>query len=117
MKTQTRRVNGLFFNLLCISLAFFLILSRDIRFLTAPRIWAEEGTVYIQSFLKLPFYESLFSPHLGYYSFFNNYTAGISSALLPLNLVPWGTTLWSLLNALLCILEIRLAVFFCLIEC
>ena len=104
MKTQTRRVNGLFFNLLCISLAFFLILSRDIRFLTAPRIWAEEGTVYIQSFLKLPFYESLFSPHLGYYSFFNNYTAGISSALLPLNLVPWGTTLWSLLNALLCIL-------------
>ena len=55
-----------------------LIIIREPAYLTDPRIWAEEGSIYIQSYLDNGAVESLLMPHLGYYSFFNNFAIAIS---------------------------------------
>lgn len=52
--------------ILCVVLIFF----RETHFITEPRIWAEEGSIYIQSYIDNGF-ESILFPHLGYYSFLN----------------------------------------------
>jgi hypothetical protein len=56
-----------------------LVYFRDSRYFTAPRLWAEEGTVYLQSALEMGSWRSLFVPHLGYYSLFNNLVAFVAS--------------------------------------
>ncbi len=82
----------------------FLILIRDPAYLLAPRIWAEEGSIYIQAYLDNGFLESIFKPQIGYYSLFANLSAMLSVALLGLQYAAYGTTYLSLLFLLLCTL-------------
>jgi hypothetical protein len=67
-----------------------LIISRNYLYFTNPRIWAEEGSVYIQSVLDKGWAGSFFLPHLGYYSIFSNYETSILIPLLGLKLAPYG---------------------------
>lgn len=60
--------NSLFFTAILLS---YLIYLRYPVFFSEPRIWAEDGSVHIQSFLDYGV-DSLYLPHLGYFSLFNN---------------------------------------------
>jgi len=57
-----------------------LILCREINIFLLPRLWAEEGTVHIHSIFEYGLWDSIWKPHLGYYSFLNNIIA--SSGIL-----------------------------------
>jgi hypothetical protein len=85
---------------------FFTILAtvyRDPRYFKVPRIWAEEGSVYIQSVLDNGILTSLFLPQLGYYSLFNNLAAAASYTIFGLEKIAFGTTLISMIVLFACI--------------
>lgn len=90
--------------LMIVLFAFYYGVTRDLSFLTEPRIWAEEGTVYIQAFLDGGFAGILFAPHLGYYSLVPNLTTAVSVSALGLKWAAYGTTYVSLAVTLLCVL-------------
>ena len=81
----------------------FLIFIREPAWLLAPRIWAEEGSIYIQSYLDNGFLGSIFKPHIGYYSLFSNLSVAFSTALFGLQWAAYGTTYLSLVFTVLCI--------------
>lgn len=83
--------------------AFLLILVREPAFLISPRIWAEEGSIYIQSYIDMGFLSSILQPHLGYYSLFSNLTSSLSATILGLEWSAYGTTYLSLAVNLVCI--------------
>ncbi len=56
-----------------------------------PRFWAEEGTIYFAAAFNQPWYESLFAPHVGYYSLFANGAALAAAWLAPLDYAPLVT--------------------------
>ena len=62
----------------------FLIIFRHLPLLVEPRIWAEEGRVFLSDALHRPYLAAFFSPHLGYYSLFNNLVALFSVYFAPL---------------------------------
>lgn len=62
-------------NLLFILPLFFI---KSAKFLFEPRLWAEEGTVYLQTSLQDGFL-SLFKLHQGYYSIIPNFTLYFAS--------------------------------------
>ena len=62
----------------------FLIALRHIPLLVEPRIWAEEGNVFLADALQRPLLTAFLSPHLGYYSLFNNLVAAFSVHFVPL---------------------------------
>ncbi len=87
-------------------MVFFTILAtvyRDPRYFKVPRIWAEEGAVYIQSILDNGLLTSLFLPQLGYYSLFNNLAAAASYSLLGMEQIALGTTLISMAALFACV--------------
>src|SRR5215510_660836 len=51
-----------------------------------PRLWAEEGTVYLPAALENGFWGNLFAVQLGYYSLLDNVVIGFAS-LFPLQYV------------------------------
>ncbi len=85
-------------------LAVYHGVTRSPIFLMEPRIWAEEGSVYIQAFLDGGFAGSLFAPHLGYYSLVPNLTTAASVSAFGLKWAAYGTTYVSLAVTLLCVL-------------
>ena len=88
---------------LCITfISVLLIIFREPAFLISPRIWAEEGSVYIQSVIENGSLSSLIQPHLGYYSFVANFAASISVAILGLKYAAYGTTYFSLFVNIAC---------------
>ncbi len=90
-----RQLAGFFFLLL--ALAFI----RNPAFLLEPRIWAEEGTIYIQTYLERGFWGSLFLPHLGYYSFFNNVVVALGMSVFGLKWIAFSLSYASLIVMLL----------------
>jgi len=65
--------------LLCL---IVLATVREPLFITAPRIWAEEGNVYLAAALERGIWPALFEPHLWYYSLLPN-LAGAVAAMVP----------------------------------
>jgi hypothetical protein len=83
-------------------------------FFHEPRLWAEEGSVYLLSAMTSPWQQALLAPHLGYYALFANsasliawYVGGLLHApaittwlaflvqLLPCSIILWGNSeLW-----------------------
>jgi hypothetical protein len=61
-----------------------------------PRFWAEEGAIYFADAFNLPWYDSLFAPHFGYYSLFANGTALVAARLAPLEHAPLVTLIAAL---------------------
>jgi len=76
---------------------FLLIFFREPAYFINPRIWAEEGSIYIQSYLNSGLSGSFFSPHMGYYSLFNKIAVSISMGTLGLQFAAAGTTAFSFL--------------------
>ena len=80
-----------------------LVYVREPAYFLSPRIWAEEGAIYIQAWLDQGG-GSLFQPHLGYYSLFPNLAVLIGMSVVGLEGIPCATTLMSLLAMLACLL-------------
>lgn len=91
--------------LLVLIAALVLIVIREPKFLMEPRLWGEEGTIYIQTFLDNGWLSGLFSPHLGYYSLVANVSAVLGVSLLGLQWAAYFTTGVSLIIYLACILS------------
>jgi hypothetical protein len=73
------------------------VLLRFPHWLFAPRLWAEEGSVYLASAAACPWWLALVQPHQGYYSFAPNFAAVIAWNLLPLEAAPRVTFFLSFL--------------------
>jgi len=80
-----------------------LIFFREIKFFVEPRIWAEEGSIYIQSFIDNGF-ESFFFPHLGYYSFLNKLIINFGLQIGGIKNIAFVTTYSSFIWMLIVIL-------------
>lgn len=85
-----------------------LIFTREPMFFLEPRIWAEEGTVHLSSVISHGYYKSLFIPHLGYYSLFNNYIASLGLYLFGL----WGVAYFSTYMSCVMMLVVVLAPYY-----
>jgi hypothetical protein len=73
------------------------VFFRNPSYFTSPRIWAEEGSVYIQTYLDKGFFGTIFLPQEGYYSLFNKYIIALIMEVLGLEGVAYGTTIFSML--------------------
>lgn len=78
-----------------------LAVCREPLFFIHPRIWAEEGVIHINSFFINGLWGGLITPHLGYYSFFNNYVVAIGMTFFGLSGIAYVTTWMSFLVILL----------------
>lgn len=92
LNSDSEKVTNFIFILALVACVLALSYLREPLFFLQPRIWAEEGTVHIQSVLKNGIFTSLIQPHLGYYSFFNNYAVGFGIALFGIEKIAYVTT-------------------------
>lgn len=92
--------NNYFYFLLTL-IVIGLSILRQPMFFIAPRIWAEEASVYIASILSNGLLHSLIAPHLGYYSLFPNFVIAFGLILFGFNGVAYITTLFSFLIVLM----------------
>lgn len=76
-----------------------LLLVRCPPIWLTPRLWAEEGAIYLTAALENGFWGSLFQLHLGYYSLLDNVVIGIAS-LFPLQYAAHFTVYTAALVAL-----------------
>lgn len=65
----------------------FVLVLRAPALLQEGRFWAEEATVYFAYAWTHPWWETLFQPHLGYLSLYNNLAASLAE-LVPLERAP-----------------------------
>ena len=79
----------LIFNNISLILIIPLLLYKSIIFIKEPRIWAEEGAVYLQSVLNNGFI-SIFQSHQGYFSSIPNVTLYVST-LFNYKYIPYFT--------------------------
>jgi hypothetical protein len=78
-----------------------LTLIRNPFYLIYPRIWAEEGRVFLVTALSNNLGSSILSPQLGYLSLFNNIVVQIAAYLFPLQYAAHVTTYASFLLQIL----------------
>jgi hypothetical protein len=83
-----------------LALAVLLILGRAPQLILAPRLWAEEGTIYFAYASGHPWFQALVHPHLGYFALWPN-LATVLAAQVPLLWAPAVTTGCALLVQLL----------------
>jgi len=62
-------------------------------FFFEPRFWGEEGVIYFSNAFNNSWYQALFTPHLGYFSLFNNIASTLAANIVPLKYAPLITTL------------------------
>lgn len=70
-----------------------IMIFRDYTLFTAPRLWAEEGTIYFTYATSHGWLASLLKPHQGYYSLFSNFAGLLASRAVSLESAPLVTTL------------------------
>lgn len=77
-----------------ISITFvcLFIFFREKEYFTRPRVWAEEGSIYIQSYLDNGLLFGFFEQHLGYYSLVNKIIIGLGLAFFPFEYIAHITT-------------------------
>lgn len=83
----------------CVVVWFAAVLAIALRapaLWSHPRFWAEEGAIYFADAFNLPWYDSLFAPHFGYYLLFANGTALVAARLAPLEHAPLVTLIAAL---------------------
>jgi len=69
----------------------FLVYLRAPNLLIHPRLWAEEGSVFLQYAYQYPWHITILSPHQGYYSFLTNFVS-LFARVVPLQYAPFITT-------------------------
>ena len=101
-------------NLQVLIISILLTYLRDSRFFLHPRIWAEEGTIYLMHSIKYGFH-GIFFPnvdqtasidYINYYSFLPNLATFVASRFFPIEYAAHITTYFSALFQLLTVLII-----------
>jgi hypothetical protein len=90
-------------NIVVLLITLIAIFLREPLYFVQPRIWAEEGSVHIQAVLDHGLIDSIFLPHLGYFSLANNIIVSSGFKLFGLDGIAYFTTFSSLILMLLCI--------------
>jgi hypothetical protein len=88
------------YEFLALGLYAFVLAVRAPWILFSGRIWAEEGTMFLQYAWNHSVLDALIAPHAGYYNLVAN-TAGIVAAYVPLETAPHFTAGMALLIQLL----------------
>ena len=70
------------------TLGAVVILLRYPDLFTDPRIWGEEGSVYLRDAYAKPWQKTLFAPALGYFGLFSSVPSTLAAHLVPLRYVP-----------------------------
>jgi hypothetical protein len=74
-----------------------LIVVRAPVLLAHPRLWAEEGSLYLATSLTLPWWKALFALQKGYFSLLPNLATLLAARVFPLAWAAWVTTLFAFL--------------------
>lgn len=74
-----------------------IIVARAPTLLSAPRLWAEEGVVYLAHAVAAPWLAALLAPHQGYYALWPNLAAVLGTRIVPLERLALVTTLFALI--------------------
>ena len=74
-----------------------LIVVREPGLLIHPRLWAEEGSLYLATSLTLPGWKALLAVQKGYFSLLPNLATLLAARVFPLAWAPWVTTLFAFL--------------------
>ncbi len=90
-----KKIKTIYIYSLLVLAVLVLSVLREPLFFTAPRIWAEEGTIHVASILSNGIWASLIKPHLGYFSLFNNYVVAFGIGLFGIEKLPYVTTIAS----------------------
>jgi hypothetical protein len=77
-------LNSKWMDLIILISYIFLMLYRVPELILRGRMWAEEATIYFAPAYINRWYEALFTPHLGYFSLFNNFAAILAATIVPL---------------------------------
>jgi hypothetical protein len=72
--------------------AAIFIAWRQPLYLLHPRLWAEEGTVYLAAALALPWWKALFAVHAGYFALVPNLATLLAARIFPLEWAAHVTT-------------------------
>lgn len=72
--------------------AILFIACREPQYLVHPRIWAEEGSVYLASALVLPWWKALIAAHAGYFALVPNLATLLAARVFPLEWAAAVTT-------------------------
>ena len=75
--------------------ALTAIYIRGPQFFESPRIWAEEGSIYLRHALENQPLSSFLTPHLGYYSLFNKISILFAAEVFPLKHAALVATVFS----------------------
>lgn len=86
--------------LIVISVVVFEMIYRAPYLFSNPRFWAEEGKYFYKAMYFI-WYEALFSPQQGYYSFFPNLVTLFAARFSPLEYAPLITTIAAFIVQLL----------------
>lgn len=81
--------------LLAVSAA--VIVVRAPGLLLHPRLWAEEGSLYLATSLTLPWWKALLAVRKGYFCLLPNLATLLAARVFPLAWAPWVTTLFAFL--------------------
>ena len=74
-----------------------LVVVRAPVLLVHPRLWAEEGSIYLATALVLPWWKALFALQKGYFSLLPNLATVLAARVFPLAWAAWVTTLFAFL--------------------
>ncbi|MFM8436833.1 MAG: hypothetical protein ACKOAX_00035, partial [Candidatus Kapaibacterium sp.] len=92
--SESSSVSGRTYILLVLAAVIAVSILRDPRFVFEPRLWAEEGTVYLHAAIQSEDLSDLLRPHLGYYSLIPNLMTHAGLTMSGLSGVAVWTT-WS----------------------
>ncbi|MFM8179863.1 MAG: hypothetical protein ACKOAG_11875, partial [Candidatus Kapaibacterium sp.] len=92
--SESSSVSGRTYILLVLAAVIAVSILRDPRFVLEPRLWAEEGTVYLHAAIQSEDLSDLLRPHLGYYSLIPNLMTHAGLTMSGLSGVAVWTT-WS----------------------
>lgn len=89
-----------------LTIAFIVAVSfiREPLFFLQPRLWAEEGSVYLQAAVSQNDWSVVFRPHLGYYSLVPNLVTTLGLRVGGISGVAAWTTWTSFVVMILCLL-------------
>lgn len=96
---ETRTSPGFQVSILILCASFILLKNPYLA--THPRIWAEEGVIYLSYAFNHSFWDALWAPHLGYFSLTPNLATAIAAHCFDIYNAPWVTCSIALLVMLI----------------
>lgn len=85
------------FRIIALVLCLILILYREFSLILTPRLWAEEGSIFLSFAYKSSITDIFTTVHVGYITLFNSIVSFFQAKVFPLELAPIISTAFGLL--------------------